>query len=56
MVVAEKFKDITDHIKFLSKVRFIIIIIDRLYLMKNQRLDKKTNGIGIKIIATECEK
>ena len=54
LVAVEKFKDITDHIKFFSKVRFVIII-DRLYLMKSQGLDKKKYGIGMKIIAAECE-
>ena len=53
-VVIEKFKDLTDHMKYLSKVRFVIVI-HRLYLMKTQICDKKKYGICIKILAAECE-
>ena len=50
----EKLSDITEHIKYLTKVRFIINV-DRMYLMKNQGADKRKYGICIKIVAAECE-
>ena len=54
LVGVEKLSDITEHIKYLTKVRFIINV-DRLYLMKNQAGDKKKYGVCIKIVAAECE-
>ena len=54
LVGVEKLNDITEHIKYLTKVRFIINI-DRLYLMKNLGGDKKKYGVCIKIVAAECE-
>ena len=54
LVSVEKINDISDHIKYLTKVRFIINI-DRVYLMKSQGLDKKKYGVCIKIVAAECE-
>jgi len=54
VIAIDKFKDITDHMRYLTKVRFVILI-HRLYVMKNQVGDKKRYGICIKIIAAECE-
>ena len=54
VVAIDKFKDITDHMKYLTKVRFVAII-HRLCVMKTQIADKKRYGICIKIIAAECE-
>ena len=54
LVSVEKLSDITEHIKYLTKVRFIINV-DRMYLMKNQGADKRKYGICIKIVAAECE-
>ena len=54
LVTVEKLDDITEHLKYLTKARFIINI-DRLYLMKIQNGDKKKYGICIKIVAAECE-
>ena len=39
LVNVETFKEATEHIKYLTKVRFIISI-DRLYLMKSQGASK----------------
>ena len=53
-VVVENFKDTTDHMKYLTKHRFIIHI-NRLYSMKCQgSSDKRKYAIGLKIIAVEC--
>ena len=46
-VSVEKLNDITDHLKYLTKARFIINI-DRLYLMKIQNGDKKNTGYVLK--------
>ena len=46
-VSVEKLNDITDHLKYLTKVRFIINI-DRLYLMTIQNGDKKNTGYVLK--------
>ena len=54
VIAIDKFKDITDHMRYLTKVRFVILI-HRLYVMKNQVGDKKRYGICIKIIAAACE-
>ena len=54
VVVVDKFKDITDHMKYLTKVRFVVSI-HRLHVVKTQIADKKRYGICIKIIAAECE-
>ena len=40
VVAIDKFKDITDHMKYLTKVR-LVIVIHRLYVMKTQIADKK---------------
>ena len=54
IVIVDKFKDVTDSLRYMSKVRFIICI-DKLYLMKSWADNKKKYGIGIKIIAAEYE-
>ena len=54
LVNVEAFKDVTDHIKYLTKVRFIICI-DRLYLMKSQGISKQKYGVFLKILTAECE-
>ena len=54
VVVIDNFKDITDHMKYLTKVR-LVDTIHRLYVMKTQVADKKRYGICIKITAAECE-
>ena len=54
VVATDKFKDITDHMKYLTKVRFVVIT-HRLYVLKTQIADKKRYGICIKLIAAECE-
>ena len=54
LVNVEAFKDVTDHIKYLTKVRFIISI-DRLYLMKSQGISKQKYGVFLKILTAECE-
>jgi hypothetical protein len=54
LVNVESFKDVTDHIKYLTKVRFIISI-DRLYLMKSQGLSKLKYGVFLKMLTAECE-
>ena len=55
VVAIDKFKDITDHMKYLTKVRFVAII-HRLYVVKTQIADKKRYCICSKIIAAECER
>ena len=40
VIIIEKLKDLTDHMRYLSKVRFNITI-HKLYLMKTQIGDKK---------------
>ena len=47
VVAIDKFKDITDHMKYLTKVR-LVVIIHRLYVMETQIADKKRYGICIK--------
>ena len=54
LVNVESFKDMTDHIKYLTKVRFIICL-DRLYLMKSQGTSKQKYGVFLKILIAECE-
>ena len=40
VIAIDKFKDITDHMRYLTKVRFVIVI-HRLYVMKTQVGAKK---------------
>ena len=40
VVAIDKFKDITEHMKYLTKVRFVVII-HRLYALKTQIANKK---------------
>ena len=48
------FKELTDHIKFMSKHRMVIHI-NRIYSMKNQNGgDKRKYGIALKLAAMEC--
>ncbi len=48
------FKDLTDHIKFMSKHRMVLHI-NRLYSMKNQAGgEKRRYGIALKLAAMEC--
>ena len=54
LVNVEAFKDVTDHIKYVTKVRSIISI-DRLYLKKSQRTSKHKYGVFLKILTAECE-
>ena len=54
VIAIDKFKDITDHMRYLTKVRFVIVI-HRLYVMKTQVGDTKRYGICIKIIAAARE-
>ena len=54
LVNVETFNDVTEYIKYMSKVRFIICI-DRLYLMKGQGAEKKKYGVFTKMLTAECE-
>ncbi len=53
-IKVENFKELTDHIKFMSKHRMVIHI-NRIYSMKNQNGgDKRKYGIALKLAAMEC--
>ena len=53
-VALESFKDLTVHMRFLTKHRFVIHI-SRLYCMKIQAGgEERTYGIGLKLAAVEC--
>ena len=54
VIVIDKFKDTTEHMRYLTKVR-LAIAIHRMCVMKNQACDRKRYGTCVKVIAAECE-
>ena len=53
-IKANNFKELTDHIKFMSKHRMVLHI-NQLYSMKNQAGgEKRRYGIALKLAAMEC--
>lgn len=53
-IAVESLKDLTEHMRFLTKHRFVIHV-QRLYSMKTQAGgEKRKYGIGLKLAAVEC--